>query len=487
MNATHLALERADFFVRNVHTRLPFRYGKATLVAMPVLHVRLLCRDENKTQSEGCSADCLPPKWFDKSPEKSFRINVEDLLKAIRIGAKIYQEEAATPDSVFSIWHRAHPRTVDASAREGLNALSGSFGSSLMERALMDAACKLAGSGFGNWVREGGLGLDPGSIHAELQGFSAQLAFAVPPPKHLFIRHTVGLADPVWEADIARQDHLDDGLPQSLEGWVKEAGIRYFKVKVVNDLSLDLPRLSSIGGLLERFAQPGYRVSLDGNEQFKNVGEFKSWLEALSAEENLRPFWKSILYFEQPIDRNAALDPSTASGLHNLPTPAPIIIDESDDSMGAFKQAVSLGYRGTSVKNCKGPIKGMLNKMLAGYFNQCHGGGFLLTGEDLANIPVVPLQQDLATLSLLGLEHAERNGHHYFHGLDHLSEKERADCLSRHGDLYEPFGASGKLCIRDGRINLASLLGDGYGSCGKPDVGDLTPLGDWDFASLGAD
>jgi len=40
----------------------------------------------------------------------------------------------------------------------------------------------------------------------------------------------------------------------------------------------------------------------------------------------------------------------------------------------------------------------------------------VLTGEDLCNLGPVAFLQDLAMMALLGIEHVERNGHHYFAG-----------------------------------------------------------------------
>ena len=45
--------------------------------------------------------------------------------------------------------------------------------------------------------------------------------------------------------------------------------------------------------------------------------------------------------------------------------------------------------------------------------------------DNLTNVPVVPLQQDLAAVRALGIPHLERNGHHYVHGLAHCSAGER--------------------------------------------------------------
>ena len=91
-------------------------------------------------------------------------------------------------------------------------------------------------------------------------------------------------------------------------------------------------------------------------------------------------------------------------------------------------------------------------------------GALFQSGEDLTNLPVLALQQDLCTAAALGLAHVERNGHHYFHGLDHLAPAVQAAALAAHPDLYRPLGGGAALRIEDGRLRFGSVLAArGYG------------------------
>jgi hypothetical protein len=103
------------------------------------------------------------------------------------------------------------------------------------------------------------------------------------------------------------------------------------------------------------------------------------------------------------------------------------------------------------------------------------------------NVPVVALQADLAAVALLGISHVERNGHHYFRGLGHLGEAEKAQALERHADLYERRGDEVFLRISDGMLACASLQVPGMGFAALPDMASLTPVDRWDFASLGVE
>ena len=60
-----------------------------------------------------------------------------------------------------------------------------------------------------------------------------------------------------------------------------------------------------------------------------------------------------------------------------------------------------------------------------------------MSAEDLTSMPMVALQQDFAVIRALGLEHAERNGHHFFYGLTHLTDSEQLAASRHHPELYE--------------------------------------------------
>jgi hypothetical protein len=98
---------------------------------------------------------------------------------------------------------------------------------------------------------------------------------------------------------------------------------------------------------------------------------------------------------------------------------------------------------------------------------------------------VVPLQADLAAVALLGIGHVERNGHHYFRGLGHLPEAEKAAALAAHPGLYGRREHEVFLKITDGMLDCASLQVPGMGFAALPDLTAMTPVADWDFASLG--
>jgi hypothetical protein len=163
-----------------------------------------------------------------------------------------------------------------------------------------------------------------------------------------------------------------------------------------------------------------------------------------------------------------------------------VIIDESDSRLESYAEALNLGYRGVSSKNCKGPLKSILNAGLTWSHNrranveQC-----LMTGEDLCTVGIVPVQSDLCLAATLGLTHVERNGHHYHPGLSYLPEGQQREALRKHPDFYAAH--AGRIAPRlvDGRFQIASLHCVGFGFDVVPDLQYYVSPTEWRFESLG--
>jgi hypothetical protein len=86
------------------------------------------------------------------------------------------------------------------------------------------------------------------------------------------------------------------------------------------------------------------------------------------------------------------------------------------------------------------------------------------------------VQQDLALGALIGVTHAERNGHHYVDGFGDAPAAEALAFLAAHPDLYVRQGNSIRLWIHDGDLLTGSLATPGFASGVHPDWSALSPL-----------
>jgi len=467
--------------IDNVFARSPFRFGVVTMEAAASATLALDVEVDGRRVT-GYASDLLAYKWFDKRPEKSPADNVADLIGIVE-AARDAAIEAPASD-VFSLWRRLD-RDIQAHATAiGFLPLGASFGVSMIERAVIDAVGRAENKSFHALIGANDLGIDAGAVFDELAGTAPRDFLPATPLTRIGLRHTVGLVDPI-EAEDLTGDRRDDGLPETLGEYIQADDLRYLKIKVGGDLEADLARLERIAGCMERSGRT-FETTLDGNEQYASLAEFADLMEKVRTRPALDTFYRSILFVEQPLHRDIAL-------AERLDDPAlkavgrPLLIDEADGYAAAFHDALGLGYRGVSHKNCKGVIRSVLNAMLAGARSAGEGapGRYFQSAEDLTCLPLVSFQADLAVDATLGIAHSERNGHHYFSGLDHLPETEVGAALAAHPDLYETAGSDARLRTCQGFLDIASLQVPGMGFVPCPDMTRRTPVADWRFEELG--
>jgi hypothetical protein len=217
------------------------------------------------------------------------------------------------------------------------------------------------------------------------------------------------------------------------------------------------------------FGDADYQATVDANEQYRSVGDLNALVEALQSDTALAALAARLLYIEQPFARENTWN----FDLRSLATKAAFIIDEADDSYDAFPRAKAFGYRGVSTKSCKGLYKSLLNGARAAVWNKA-GGDFFISAEDLTCQAGLAIQQDNALVAFHGLEHAERNGHHYVDGFANTPAREAEAFLAAHPDLYEKSDGIVRLAVHDGTIATSSLVVPGFG-CALP-PGDIGPL-----------
>jgi hypothetical protein len=473
----NVQLHHGDIHLLNVRTRMPFKYGIATMTRAPYAFVRMFVTVDGR-EATGVSADLLPPKWFTKDPARPIEDEVAEMAEVIDNAVRL--AAGLQGPSPFDVWRQLWQAQGDWGRQQHLPPLLTHFGTSLVERAMLDAVCRTRARSFHQLLKSNELGIRLGEIHPELQGFAPADFVADRPLERIIARHTIGLADPLTEDEIPPAERLYDGLPQSLEACIRTYGLRNFKIKVSGKRGQDIDRLLRIEAVLSELAPRDYGFSLDGNEQFRSLAEFDSWRTIMIADYpdpavDLYEFFQDhLLFIEQPFHRDVAL----TEGLGHLN--GGIIIDESDADLTSLRRALELGYAGTSHKNCKGVFKGIANHcLLLHKQRQQPERLFLMSGEDLANIGPVALLQDLAVCAALGIKSVERNGHHYFAGLS-MFPAEVQDQLRDHGDLYRPSRDGWPtLDIQDGMLRLDSINAAPFGVRPLVDVEKYVSLEAW--------
>jgi len=436
-----LAVRDITLFERAVRFARPFRFGAVVVEAASQVFVRVEIEIEGKGRAVGASAEMMVPKWFDKRAHLSTEQTVDELRRSLAIASQLYLTSSGY-DTAFGHHASRIAAQIEKCTKEDIPPLAALFGPAEINKAILDALLRGAGTNFFDGMAANIAGIDarlsPDLANEDITRFLAQGRRR----DRVAIRHTVGLDDAVEGAG---------GVADAREN----SGARYFKLKLAGNPESDAARLARIGR--ELVALPyAYSVTLDANEQYADPGELRSLVDRLSRDAALAPIASRLLYIEQPMPR----DTTRASPVSGLGT-YDFIIDEADDSYNAFVAARALGYRGISSKSCKGMYKSVINATRAVKWSTS-SEKFFVTGEDLTCQAGLSVQQDLALGALIGITHTERNGHHYVDGFGDSPSDEANAFLAAHPDLYTRAGNKVRLAIHEGDLLTGSLTAPGF-------------------------
>jgi L-alanine-DL-glutamate epimerase-like enolase superfamily enzyme len=459
-------------YERPVKLRLPFRFGAVTLTEAPQAFVRARIETEKGVSALGGAAELMVPKWFDKTAATSDEENIAQLRASLALARDSYL--AGSANSAFGHFIDNYAPQIAIGTMQGMNSLVACYGPALIDRALLDALCRALGISFFQAIAKNVPAIQAPGWQADLAAFDMDdFLFELKPRGAIQARHTVGLLDPITAADITRNASPApaDGLPVTLEEVIARYGHRWFKLKVSGDSAADLARLVAIAAVLDGLDE--YQCTLDGNEQYADEQGILELWRRIKAEPRLKRLASSIAFIEQPVKRQGAL----TADMSELGEDKAVIIDESDDSLEAFPLARRHGYTGVSSKACKGFYKSILNAARCRLWNREEGAArYFMSAEDLTTQAGLAVQQDLALAALLGIQHVERNGHHYVNGMAGALVSEQEAFLNAHPDLYERSHGVVRLQISAGRISLKSLECAGFASGALPDWSSMKEM-----------
>lgn len=464
-------LESVDRFERDVKLRLPFRFGVITVTEATQAVIRARVAFSDGRVAEGVAAETLAAKWFDKNPALNDDQNLEQLRQALDIAIALYTAKGWS--TAFGLYADTYADQLARGRALGLDPLVASYGPALLDRAILDALGQAHKQSFAQMIRANLPGMAVTPLTPDLDGFDIGAFFKrLRPGTGIDVRHTVGMVDPIVASDQKPGQRVNDGLPETLEEVARFYRGRYYKLKVRGDVAADLDRLTRIAQVLDREIGD-YKATLDGNEQYDDVEGIAELWRRMTETAGLQRLVASILFIEQPIKRAVAL----SRPVDALAKRKALIIDESDGELGSFPAAVKLGYAGVSSKNCKGFYKSLLNAARVVRLNgQAESARYFMSGEDLTTWAGVCVQQDLALVSLLGIAHVERNGHHFIDGMSFAPMREQRGFAAAHPDLYVIDRGPARLRIARGRLSLKSLGCPGFAVGAEMDFASMRKM-----------
>ena len=256
--------------------------------------------------------------------------------------------------------------------------------------------------------------------------------------------HSVGASDPLEASDL--RSRVDDGLPNTLEEWIRRDGLLGFKMKLNGgNLAADFERIVRIDRVVNRaLAARGakdWKYLLDFNEGCPNV---EYLLECLRKVREATPSgFDRILYIEQPTARDLQKD--RANVMHEAAKLRPVVIDESLTDLETLLLAREMGYTGVALKACKGQSHAMLMAAAAQKFRMflcvqdltCPGASLIHSAGIAARVP--------------GNAGIEANARQF---------------VPSANEPWEP-GFPGLFTVHDGMMNTGQLTGPGLGAVPK--------------------
>jgi L-alanine-DL-glutamate epimerase-like enolase superfamily enzyme len=434
MPDSNIRVLEAQAYFSDERGRESFKFGDAVVDSVTLCHVRVRVENRRGQVADGWGAIFLSYPWAFRDPAIT---NADKNAAMQRVTERLCQRAAE--------YNRfAHPIDIFINLESDLSAISAEvcrqmpYLGALVCASPLDAAIHDA---FGNANRVSSYAIDHDlSRHLgdEFKGrrLSDFIRPAFAPSVPIF--HTVGGLDKLHSAEVA-PDTPDDGLPRSLDSWIKRDGVYGFKVKLRgNDLDWDIDRVSSVYAVAaETLGRPDtIQISVDANEQCEDAAYMVEMLHRL--REANEAAYTSICFVEQPTERDVR---AHRFDMRELAALKPVFIDESLLSLDDMDLALTLGWSGIVLKTCKCHSKALL------FAARAEAQRIPYAVQDLTN-PGIALLHSVGLAARLNPAFGlEANARQYY---PQTSQVEAA----HHPDIFR---------VRDGVVKTKSLGGFGLG------------------------
>lgn len=438
----------AELYFLPVETRVPLKFGAETLTSVTCARAKVTIRDHLGRTATGWGETPLSVQWL--WPASSSH---EERHTALRV----FCERLAERWAGFA--HFGHPLEIGHAFQEevleaeldGMNAEDRASGPmpllaalaccSPFDIAVYDAYGKLHDCPVFETLNERFMSSDLSAFLEPDEDSSTDFIGQFPQdylvderPESLLAWHLVGGLDPIDREDLAG-DEPADGHPVLLDDWIVRDGLSCLKVKLRGtDAEWDYERLVRVGQVSQEHSVE--HLTADFNCTVTDPDYVVQILDRLAKEEP--ETYSRILYIEQPFPyelEHNLIDVQEVSRRKLL------LMDESAHNWRLVRLGRSLGWTGVALKTCKTLTGALLSLCWA----KAHGMEVMvqdLTNPMLAQAPHVLLAAHGQTL--MGVE---TNAMQFYPS---ASDAE----AEVHPGLYRR---------REGRINLSSLRGPGFG------------------------
>ena len=345
--------------------RAPYQFGGRTVDRVTLLNVHCRVRTGDGKEARGFGSMTLGNAWAFPA------VSHDDGLGAMKALADAFTpvtaacDESGHPIDLFRVLEPEYLKSASTVSRaRGLSTpipkLCTLVVASPFDAAIHDAYGKAFGltsyATYNSAFMARDLSADLGSDFA---GEYLDRYVSTAPAPVMPVFHSVGASDPITPADVGSR--IDDGLPNTLDEWIRHDGLIRFKIKLNGgNLPVDFERVVRIDRTVSQ-AQAARRVtdwqySLDFNEGCPHVEYLLEFLRRV--REATPTGFERILYIEQPTKRDLTSD--RANVMHEAAKLRPVVIDESLTDLDTLLVAREMGYTGVALKACKGQSQAVL-------------------------------------------------------------------------------------------------------------------------------
>ncbi|HUP39075.1 MAG TPA: mandelate racemase/muconate lactonizing enzyme family protein [Vicinamibacterales bacterium] len=350
--------------------RAPYKFGGRVVDRVTLLNVHCRVTTRNGQSAWGFGSMTLGNIWAFPSPAMSYDTTLE-AMKALASRIAKLAGDCSEIGHPLDIAHVLEPEYLKAAAQvstelglsEPIPKLCTLVVASPFDAALHDAFGKVHGRSVYDTYGADLMSHDVSRyLGPDFEGVQLDRAILSKPLERIPVFHSVGGLDPLETSDV--QTPVGDGLPETLDEWIRQDGVVRLKIKLQGDVvSWDVERTLAIdriaarlGGARARHASDDFRYCLDFNERCPDVEYVIECLRKI--RERSAEAFERILYIEQPTSRDLAANRQNV--MHEAARLRPVVIDESLTDLESLLLAREMGYTGVALKACKGQSQAML-------------------------------------------------------------------------------------------------------------------------------
>ena len=443
-----------------VTTRVPLKFGTEALTSVTCARVRLTVQGPDGRSASGWGETPLSVQWVWPSP-MPYAPRHQALQEFCRRLAQAWNafDESGHPmrlgnafnDSELTRLQARFNTERSATGLEPLPHLAALVCNSAFDIALHDAFGQLLGqTAFGIlqpgvWTETLDQYLTPSTDSGVCFQGQPLSRFLLPERRNsLEAWHLVGGLDPIDASELNGSEPHDDH-PVLLADWIVRDGLRCLKIKLRgNDADWDYQRLVRVGRLGLPLGVTD--LTADFNCTVRDPAYVCGILDQL--EHDHPDLSRALTYVEQPFPYDLEAHPIP---VHEVSRRKPLFLDESAHDWQLVRLGRELGWTGVALKTCKTQTGALLSAAWA----QAHG--LQLMVQDLTNPRLAQIPHCLLAAHLPTLRGVETNAMQFYPAASDLE-------ATVHPGLYRR---------RDGRVDLTTLTGAGFGYAGAETVREL--------------